>query len=85
MGKSMEDVEFFLATLTADTNALRDVVAINLSLSKIFDGNKYNMLSWLTSDNKDFEGKKPAEMMLDSAKDMKAVRSYLEQARDRGV
>lgn len=81
----MEDIELFLATLTADTDALRHIVAINRALSKIFGGNKYNMTSWLTSDNKDFEGTQPVEVMLDSAKGMRAVRSYLEQAIDRGA
>lgn len=81
----MEDIELFLATLTADTNALRDIVAINLSLAKMFGGNKYNMISWLTRENKDFEGMQPVEVMLDSAKGMRAVRSYLEQAKDRGA
>ena len=81
----MEDIELFLATLTADTNALRDIIAINLSLAKIFDGNKYNMISWLTTANPDMQNKKPVELMLDSEKKMKDVRSYLEQARDRGA
>ena len=82
----MEDVELFLATLTADTDALRHIVAINRALSKIFGGNKYNMVSWLTSDNKDFgEDYAPAEIMLQGESGMKTVREYLEQAADRGA
>ena len=82
----MEDIELFLATLTADTNALRDIVAINLSLAKMFGGNKYNMISWLTTDNKDFgEDYAPAEIMLQGESGMKTVREYLEQAADRGA
>lgn len=78
-------LELFTAVLTADDDALRNIVAINRSLSKIFGGNKFNMAAWLTAENKDFEGMQPVEVMLDSARGMRAVREYLEQARDRGV
>lgn len=81
----MSEEELFLAILTVDDDALRDVVKINRALSKIFGGNRYNMASWLTSENKDFEGRIPVEVMLSNSAGMKDVLSHLEGAADRGA
>ena len=81
----MGEEELFLAILAVDDDALRELVRINRALSKIFGGNRFNMASWLTSENVQWEDKTPVEIMMGNQSGMKSVRSYLEQAADRGA